>query len=208
VAVIPAESVAPSGTLSIWMRTGMRRTRRTQVKIRLTVAIPCPLGCALETLITRDAIAVALPISRQSRGVPQAVRQHWPSKPFGLPRRPPLKQPGAGSKHGSILSGNFLLRRVSSQWKSTAVPLEFAEDVVDGRAWRKFIARQIAPRAAGAKIEDRIHRRARIGLAWTDKGPSNSQRRRVICPGLKESRKCLTHIPQVDLNRPRTFPSQ
>ena len=41
VAVIPAERTTPSGTSSMWMRTGMRWARRTQVKIGLTVASPC-----------------------------------------------------------------------------------------------------------------------------------------------------------------------
>ena len=41
VAVIPAARTTPSGTSSMWMRTGMRWARRTQVKIGLTVASPC-----------------------------------------------------------------------------------------------------------------------------------------------------------------------
>jgi hypothetical protein len=40
VAVMPAASTTPGGTSSIWMRTGMRWARRTQVKIGLTVATP------------------------------------------------------------------------------------------------------------------------------------------------------------------------
>ena len=44
--------------------------------------------------------------------------------------------------------------------------LELAEDVVDRRARRKAVARQVAPRAAGPQqIQDRIHRRAHVGLA-------------------------------------------
>src|SRR5690606_30494955 len=33
---------------------------------------------------------------------------------------PPTQQPGAGSEHGSLLSGNLCLSRVNSQRKSTA----------------------------------------------------------------------------------------
>src|SRR5262249_43296882 len=40
VAVMPAERTTPGGTSSIWMRTGMRWARRTQVKMGLTVATP------------------------------------------------------------------------------------------------------------------------------------------------------------------------
>src|ERR1700680_3116892 len=40
VAVMPADSTTPGGTSSIWIRTGMRWARRTQVKIGLTVATP------------------------------------------------------------------------------------------------------------------------------------------------------------------------
>jgi hypothetical protein len=48
-----------------------------------------------------------------------------------------------------------------------AVLLELAENIVDRRARRKFVARQVAPRAARAKqIEDCVHRRPHIGLAW------------------------------------------
>ena len=38
VAVMPALSVMPSGTLSIAMRTGMRCASRTQLKVGLTLA--------------------------------------------------------------------------------------------------------------------------------------------------------------------------
>ena len=37
--------------LSMWMRTGMRCARRTQVKIGLTEASPSWFGCAFVTLI-------------------------------------------------------------------------------------------------------------------------------------------------------------
>ena len=40
VAVMPAERITPGGTSSIWMRTGMRWARLTQVKVGLTVATP------------------------------------------------------------------------------------------------------------------------------------------------------------------------
>jgi DNA-binding MltR family transcriptional regulator len=40
VAVMPAERTTLGGTSSIWMRTGMRWARRTQVKMGLTVATP------------------------------------------------------------------------------------------------------------------------------------------------------------------------
>jgi hypothetical protein len=40
VAVIPATSRTPSGTWSMWMRTGTRCASRTQVKIGLTEASP------------------------------------------------------------------------------------------------------------------------------------------------------------------------
>jgi hypothetical protein len=40
VAVMPAVSTTPGGTSSIWMRTGMRWARGTQVKMGLTVATP------------------------------------------------------------------------------------------------------------------------------------------------------------------------
>jgi hypothetical protein len=53
VAVIPATRTTPSGTSSMWMRTGMRWARRTQVKIGLTVASPCWLACAFGTLMPR-----------------------------------------------------------------------------------------------------------------------------------------------------------
>src|SRR5260370_13805267 len=40
VAVMPAERTTLGGTSSIWMRTGMRWARRTQVKMGLTLATP------------------------------------------------------------------------------------------------------------------------------------------------------------------------
>jgi hypothetical protein len=40
VAVMPAVSTTPGGTSSIWMRTGTRCAKRTQVKMGLTVATP------------------------------------------------------------------------------------------------------------------------------------------------------------------------
>src|SRR5215831_1685698 len=40
VAVMPAARVTPSGTWSIWMRTGIRCAKRTHVKIGLTCARP------------------------------------------------------------------------------------------------------------------------------------------------------------------------
>jgi hypothetical protein len=40
VAVMPAARMTPAGTSSIWMRTGMRCARRTQVKMGLTLATP------------------------------------------------------------------------------------------------------------------------------------------------------------------------
>ena len=42
----------------------------------------------------------------------------------------------------------------------------------------------------------------------TDKGPSNQPAQCGDMSGVKESGKCLTHVPQVDPDRPRTFPSQ
>jgi hypothetical protein len=50
-------STTPSGTWSIWTRTGMRCARRTQVKIGLTLASPCALGCAFETLMPRAMLS-------------------------------------------------------------------------------------------------------------------------------------------------------
>src|SRR5215472_10936696 len=47
-----------------------------------------------------------------------------------------------------------------------AVRLKLAKDVVDGRAWRKAVARQVAPRAAGAQqIQNGVHRYPHVGLA-------------------------------------------
>jgi hypothetical protein len=40
VAVMPAERTTSGGASSIWIRTGMRWARRTQVKIGLTVPTP------------------------------------------------------------------------------------------------------------------------------------------------------------------------
>jgi hypothetical protein len=57
VAVMPAESTTPSGTSSIWMRTGTRWARRTQVKIGLTVTTPWSLGRALATLMARAILS-------------------------------------------------------------------------------------------------------------------------------------------------------
>src|SRR6516225_672456 len=49
--------------------------------------------------------------------------------------------------------------------------LELAKDVVDRRARRKAVARQIAPGAAGAQqIENGIHRRSHVSLAWSPAG--------------------------------------
>src|ERR1051326_8612579 len=49
-----------------------------------------------------------------------------------------------------------------------ALTLELAKDVVDRRAWRKAVAREIAPGAAGAQqIENGIYRRSHVGLAWS-----------------------------------------
>src|SRR6516165_12393042 len=54
----------------------------------------------------------------------------------------------------------------SSSSLLTSIPLESAEDVVDRRTRREDFGRQIPPLAAGPqKIEDRVHRRAHIGLA-------------------------------------------
>ena len=50
-------------------------------------------------------------------------------------------------------------------------PLELAEDIVDCRARRKRPGRQISPRATcPQKIEDRVHRRAHVGLARSSPG--------------------------------------
>src|ERR1700748_3153750 len=57
VAVMPAARMTPGGTSSIWMRTGMRWARRTQVKMGLTVATPWPLGCAFATLMARAMLS-------------------------------------------------------------------------------------------------------------------------------------------------------
>src|SRR6516165_7172295 len=53
VAVMPAARTTPSGTWSMWMRTGMRCAKRTQVKIGLTAASPCWSGWAFATLMPR-----------------------------------------------------------------------------------------------------------------------------------------------------------
>src|SRR6516225_5497856 len=53
-----------------------------------------------------------------------------------------------------------------------AITLELAKDVVDRRARRKAVARQITPGAAGARqIENSVHRRPHVGLAWSPAGP-------------------------------------
>ena len=46
-----------SGTSSMWMRTGIRCARRTQVKIGFTLARPCPLGWAFATLMPRAMLS-------------------------------------------------------------------------------------------------------------------------------------------------------
>ena len=49
-----------------------------------------------------------------------------------------------------------------------AVRLELPKDVVDCRAWWKAVSRQVAPGTARPQqIQDRIHRRAHVGLAGT-----------------------------------------
>src|SRR5712691_6009495 len=79
VAVCPATSLTPSGTSSMWMRTGMRWARRTQVKIGLTVARPCPLGCAFATLMPRARLATwprtiwSSPMSLMLAGAPSRI---------------------------------------------------------------------------------------------------------------------------------------
>jgi hypothetical protein len=57
VAVIPAASTTPSVTSSMWTRTGIRYARLTQVRIGLTLASPCPSGCALATLMPRAMLS-------------------------------------------------------------------------------------------------------------------------------------------------------
>ena len=48
------------------------------------------------------------------------------------------------------------------------ITLKLAKDVVDRRARRKAVARQVAPGAAGAQqIENGVHRRSHVGLAWS-----------------------------------------
>ena len=53
----PGDQNDAFGTWSIWMRTGILCASRTQVKIGLTVATPCPFGCAFATLIAREMLS-------------------------------------------------------------------------------------------------------------------------------------------------------
>src|SRR5260370_38874005 len=65
VAVKPATRRTPSGTYLSRMRTGARCAKRTQVKIGLTMASPCWLGCAFEALVPR---AMSTTLYRSLRG--------------------------------------------------------------------------------------------------------------------------------------------
>src|ERR1700691_4258702 len=83
-----------------------------------------------------------------------------------------------------------------------AIALELAEDVVDRRARRKRAAWHIPPRAAGAqKIEDRIHRRAHIGLA---RPPARLRRRdqRLQTLPLRVSQIAPQTSPRLFVNLP------
>src|SRR5690349_4706393 len=53
VAVMPATSGTPAGTLSIAIRTGTRCAKRTQVYTGSTLGRPCVLGDAFDTLMPR-----------------------------------------------------------------------------------------------------------------------------------------------------------
>ena len=58
------------------------------------------------------------------------------------------------------------------------ITLKLAKDVVDRRARRKAVARQVAPGAAGAQqIEDRVHRRPHVGLARASAGSGRRDHR-------------------------------
>jgi hypothetical protein len=48
------------------------------------------------------------------------------------------------------------------------ITLELKKDVVDSRAWRKAVTRQVTLWAAGAQqMEYGVHRRQHVGLAWS-----------------------------------------
>ena len=59
VAVMPATRRTPSGTWSMWMRTGMRWASRTQVKIGLTVASPADPAGVGDVDAAGDAVDMA-----------------------------------------------------------------------------------------------------------------------------------------------------
>ncbi len=56
--------------------------------------------------------------------------------------------------------------------------LELAEDIVDRRAWKKAVAGQVAPRAAGAQqMQNGVHRRPHVRLARSPAGCRSSDQR-------------------------------
>src|ERR1700730_4704221 len=57
VAVMPADRTTLGDTSSMWMRTGIRWARRTQVKMGLTVSNALTVGRAFATLIARARLS-------------------------------------------------------------------------------------------------------------------------------------------------------
>jgi hypothetical protein len=84
-------------------------------------------------------------------GSPSLSSRTWISRPSeGLASRPPAR------RHMQLRPDRF----------PGAAALKLAKDVVDGRAWRKAVARQTAPGATGAQqIQNGVHRRAHVGFA-------------------------------------------
>jgi ubiquinone/menaquinone biosynthesis C-methylase UbiE len=103
VAVIPAASTTPSGTSSMWTRTGIRCARRTQVKIGLTLASP-PMLAAARAAATAEGVvvewhegsAVELPFADAAFDVVlcQHGLQFFPDKPGALRDMNRVLRPG------------------------------------------------------------------------------------------------------------------
>ena len=68
---------------------------------------------------------------------------------------------------------------------------ELAKDIVDGRAWRKAVARQIAPGAGGPQqIQKGVHRRSHVGARSPAGQGRRDQRRQPRHPaGRSDSRR-------------------
>jgi len=70
-----------------------------------------------------------------------------------------------------------------------AIALELAKDIVDGRARRKGVARQMAPGAAGPQqTQNGVHCRPHVGFARSPAGQGRRDQRRQMRP---------LNIPQV-----------